>query len=248
MTEGNSINTVWRLLSLVYKNNDNNLVCKTTLSNLKQFPIYRWKGQRPPDSLRIKEISLHIKREKSIDGIIYLYYDKEQNCFFCYDGLHRLEALRTLINENYTDKLNILLSIRLNVSQGDIMDHFNSLNKCIPVPDIYTGIRNASIITTIESVVNLYVAKYPQHFSTSRNPNTPNENKDRLKDRLNFLIENNTTELELDSEDNLISILETINEHVRNNIPRKSTRKQLEKCEASGLYIFLMKEWHHINI
>jgi hypothetical protein len=248
MSEGNTINTVWNLLSLIYKINDNNLVCKTSLLNLKQFPISRWKGQRPPDSLRIKEIYLHIKREKYIDGIIYLYYDKQQNCFFCYDGLHRLEALRTLINENYTDQLNILLSIRRNVSQGEIMDHFNSLNKCIPVPDIYTGIRNASIITTIESVVNLYVAKYPQHFSTSRNPNTPNENKDRLKDRLSFLIENNTTELELDSEGNLISILETINEHVRNNIPRKSTRKQLEKCQASGLYIFLMKEWHHINI
>ena len=247
MNQNNS-KTVWNLLSLVYKINDNNLVCKTTLLNLKQFPISRWEGQRPPDYLRIKEISLHIKREKFIDGIIYLYFDKQQNSFFCYDGLHRLEALRTLINEKYTDNLNIILSIRRNVSQGEIMDHFNSLNKCIPVPDIYTGIRNASIITTIESVVNLYVVKYPQHFSTSRNPNAPNENKDRLKDRLNFLIENNTTELELDSEDNLISFLETINEHVRNNIPRKSTRKQLEKCEASKLYLFLMKDWHCINI
>ena len=75
MHEGNNIKNVWNMLSLVYKNNNNNLVCKTTLANLKQFPISRWEGQRPPDSLRIKEISLHIKREKSIDGIIYLYYD-----------------------------------------------------------------------------------------------------------------------------------------------------------------------------
>ena len=243
----NNSPSIWDLLSLVYKINDNNLVCKTTLTNLKNINIKRWSCQRPADSLRINAISNHIKREKCVDGIIYVYYDKNDGCFYCYDGLHRLEALRSLIRENYPGQLNILFSIRRNVTQGDIMEHFNSLNKCIPVPDIYVGVRNANIITTVESVVNQYVERYPQHFSTSRNPNAPNENKDRMKDRLKHIIDNATDD-ELDSEYNLISMLESINEHIRTNIPRKSSQKQLDKCEASGLYLFLQREWHTISV
>jgi len=243
----NNSPSLWDMLSLVYKINDNNLVCKTTLSNLKQINIKRWQCQRPPDSLRINAISDDIKREKCIDGIIYVYYDKTDRCLYCYDGLHRLGALRTLIDEKYPIQLNILFSIRRNVTQGDIMEHFNTLNKCIPVPDIYLGVRNANIITTVESVVNQYADRYPQHFSSSRTPNAPNENKDRMKDRLKHIIDASSGD-DLDSEYNIISILETINEHIRTNIPRKSSQKQLDKCEASGLYLFLQKEWHCINI
>ena len=242
----NNSPSIWDMLSLVYKINDNNLVCKTTLSNLKQINIKRWQCQRPPDSLRINAISNHIKREKCVDGIIYVFYDKFHSCFYCYDGLHRIEALRSLIKENYPINFNIMFGIRRNVSQGDIMEHFNSLNKCIPVPDIYIGVRNANIITTVESVVNQYVDRYPQHFSTSRNPNAPNENKDRMKDRLKHIIDTATDD-DLDSEYNLISMLETINEDIRKNVPRNSSQKQLDKCEASGLYLFLRREWHTIS-
>ena len=91
----NNSPSVWDMLSLVYKINDNNLVCKTTLTCLKNINIKRWQCQRPPDSLRINAITNHIKREKCVDGIIYVYYDKSQNCFLCYDGLHRIEALRS---------------------------------------------------------------------------------------------------------------------------------------------------------
>jgi len=243
----NTSHAQWDMLSLVYKINDNNLVCKTTLTNLEKINIKRWPCQRPPDSIRIKDISNHIKREKCIDGIIYIYYDKAQKCFYCYDGLHRLEALRSIIRENYPIHLNIMFGVRRNVTQGDIMEHFNTINKCIPVPDIYVGIRNANIINTVESVVNQYAERYPQHFSTSRNPNAPNENKDRMKDRLKHIIDTSSGD-DLDSEYNLISILETINEHIRTNIPRKSSQKQLDKCQASGLYLFLQSEWQCINI
>ena len=140
-----------------------------------------------------------------------------------------------------------MINIRRNITQGDIMEHFNSLNKCIPVPDIYVGVRNANIITTVESVVNQYVERYPQHFSTSRNPNAPNENKDRMKDRLKHIIDNATDD-DLDSEYNLISMLETINEHIRKNIPRKCSKNQLDKCESSGFYLFLQREWHTISV
>lgn len=243
----NNSSSFWDMLSLVYKVNDNNLMCKTKLENIKNINIKRWLFQRPPDYLRVKEITSHIKREKYIDGIIYIYYDKKEKCFFCYDGLHRLEALRSIIKENYSINLNILLNIKRNVSHGDIMEHFNSLNKCIPVPDIYVGVRNANIITTIESVVNQYVDRYPQHFSISRNPNAPNENKDRMKDRLKHIIDTSPIE-DIDSEYNLISILETLNEHIRNNIPRKCSKNQIDKCISSGFYLFLQREWHTISI
>ena len=243
----NNSPSVWDMLSLVYKINDNNLVCKTTLTCLKNINIKRWQCQRPPDSLRINAITNHIKREKCVDGIIYVYYDKKDGCFYCYDGLHRIEALRSLIQEKFPINLNIMINIRRNITQGDIMEHFNSLNKCIPVPDIYVGVRNANIITTVESVVNQYVERYPQHFSTSRNPNAPNENKDRMKDRLKHIIDNATDD-DLDSEYNLISMLETINEHIRKNIPRKCSKNQLDKCESSGFYLFLQREWHTISV
>lgn len=237
----------WDMLSLVYKINDNNLMCKTTLKRFKNINIRRWQCQRPPDSIRITDIVKYIKREKYVDGIIYLYYDKKDDCFYCYDGLHRTQALRLLIKENYPIDLNIMISVRRNVNQGDIMEHFNSLNKCIPVPDIYVGVRNANIITTVESVVNQYVDRYPQHFSTSRNPNAPNENKDRMKDRIKHIIEKQDND-DLICENNLISILETLNEHIRNNIPRKCSKNQIDKCITSGFYLFLHKEWHTISI
>jgi len=235
--------SIWSNLSLVFTNDKNNIICKTTLNKITSIPISRWQGQRPPDINRIREISNYIKHEKCIDGIIYLYEDIISNKFYCYDGLHRLEAIRILIKNNYTENLNILLSIKRNTTDGYIKNHFDVLNKCIPVPDIYTGIRDANIITTIEAITNEYVKKYPNHFSTTRNPNIPNENKDRMKDRLKYLIENNPDQ-DFESQYNLISFLECINEHIRNNIPHKCSTKQIEKCKSSGLYLFLQREWH----
>ena len=229
-----------KILNFLYKNNDKNVVYGVLFKNLFELNIKHWKFNRPPDTDRIKHIASHIKEVKYVDGIIYMQY--KDNTLYCYDGLHRFEALKLLDKDNYNrislQNMSIVLNIRINATDGEIMDHFSILNKCVPVPDIYVDVQNAKEIQIIESVVNYFSEKFSSHFSVSRNPNIPNENKDRMKDRLKIMLENHP------DKQNYIHFLEEQNKYVKENIPRKITSKQLDKCHKSGFYLFLQREWY----
>ena len=229
-----------KYLSFVYENTVNNIIYKILFKDINNLNIKPWKFNRPPDQERIKRIAYHVKDVQYVDGIIHLQY--KDNAFYCYDGLHRLEALKMLNNSSYykhvLKDMNILLNIRINATDGEIMDHFNMLNKCVPVPDIYVDIRNAKEIQLIENAVTYFSQTYPTHFSISRNPNIPNENKDRMKDRLKGILESYPDEC------HLIDILKKHNNYISENIPVKTSEKQLEKCRKSGFYLFLKRDWY----
>ena len=65
-----------------------------------------WSRNRPPDELRVNEITKYIQQNNYVDGIIYLANLKDEG-LICYDGNHRRSALSKL-DKSYKIFINVL--------------------------------------------------------------------------------------------------------------------------------------------
>ena len=74
--------------------------------------IQNWKYNRPPDKCRVNEIKEYIQKNNDTDGLI-LIAELNNEClsYYCYDGIHRLTAIKELKNEIPDFKLNFIVEI-----------------------------------------------------------------------------------------------------------------------------------------
>lgn len=199
----------------------------------------RWSENRPPDQLRVKEIKEYISKINSVDGILY-FANIPNEGLVCYEGEHRRQALK-LLEKNYK----IFVNIVENPSVDYLRSKFISLNKCVPVTELYLNNNDNHKCTQnqleiIEAVTNHYCRKWKTHRKTNPNPNRPNFNKEMLKQKIFNIIEdeikNNITK------EKMIYLVDKFNEELLHNIDQtKCTRPMLNKCNISGCYLFLQK-------
>lgn len=91
----------------------------------------------------------------------------------------------------------------------------------------------------IEDLANKWQAMYPNHFSSSANPNIGNTNRNKfieLLDKIYIKYRINETKIE-----EFKNILTQANITVSQKIPPKITEKTRERCIKSGCYLFLYK-------
>jgi len=213
--------------------------CWTTIEKLQKSKIKNWELNRPPDNERSKEISEYIKAQLCVDGTIYLAYISTEDQLICYDGSHRLLAINLLDLNQTQYEIPIMISVLINATKGDMIDHFEILNKCIPLPVMYHDGADINKKTAIIDTVNYLMDRYSVFFKPSRNPNVPHENRDRLNDKINELY----TQYDLTNKDSIMSLLFKINDKIKNNIPNKAPQKAIDKCKKYDFYIFLNKFW-----
>ncbi len=110
-----------------------------------------------------------------MDWLIYAIY--ENNSLQIIDGIHRFNALQIIKRENkkpidyltpnlfgcdnnadWLYEKYLLLSIRSNMTNGQTIDLFQSLNKSNPVPDLYITDQGQQKRNIIENVVNEWIA------------------------------------------------------------------------------------------
>jgi len=220
--------------------------------------IINWKYNRPPDVIRCTEIaeSVYTKKQDN-DWLFYMVYEK--NVLHIIDGIHRFHSLQIIKREtnkpvdhltpsifdtttNSADWLYekyILISLRLNMSEGQTIDLFRSLNKSNPVPDLYIVDTDYQKRTIIEYNVNEWVTKFSSHFTASKNPNIPNMNRDRFIEILDYVYNkynlNNSTGYLLTEK------LYELNSIVKQNPPKKISVNSIEKCIKTGCFIFLLR-------
>lgn len=212
------------------------------LSKSKQIVdnVSMWHYNRPLDENHINEIADYIEDSGSIDGMIYiaeLVKDDNIRQHVCYDGNHRLKALKILSND-----YDIIVNVMWNATEKDIISKYQSLNKSNPISELYYDPINENmtkIKDTIQSTVLYFVNAYPKMLSTSNNPRKPNFNRDKLSDKLLNVIRNqNRFDIEASF---LLNKLIELNDHYMENkhLFIDINEKVIKKCEKYDCYLFM---------
>jgi len=233
--------------NIIFVGSENNVVAHTTSDALKSVKIDNWEMNRPPDMSRIPEIQTTMKFQSHADGIIYLSVNSTNTGYICYDGIHRLSAIRQL-----KETKDVVIDLMLTYSEEKIIAKFRQINRCLPVPSLYTRAeRDLQRRENIEGVVKELRSKYPGHFSASSTPNIPNENRDALIDKLTDLMERTDKVTAVSKVEHWIKYLNDLNDFARANLgvlAPKLKPAQLSKCDLSKWYLFAVKNWHIVVV
>lgn len=252
------IPTVFTSYVMLHEYSSCHKIIKIKVKDLLSSPITNWKYNRPADPKRCYDIAKYIYNSKNnMDTMLYLNFNNLEQTFDIIDGVHRYTALK-LIKEHNSKQLDlicegdfgnngdakwlyesyIIVNIRFNSLEGDIIELFKSLNKSSPIPELY--IRDVSKYKrdVIEEVVKNFQFKYNSHFTASNKPNKPNINRDRFIDLLEIVFEKYKI-----SEENPLSlenILENFNTLIAFDISELKIPKNIkDKCLKSGCWLFI---------
>ncbi len=262
-----SIKELMPSFEIIHFYNKDHVIFKCTISDLLNAAsikkLENWKYNRPPDFIRCNEISESIyNKQQEIDWLLYIVCETDdknkKDILQIIDGIHRFHSLQIIKRENnkpidhltptifgsnndaeWLYKKYIMASLRLNMTTGQSMDLFKSLNNSNPVPELYMVDTDHQKRTIIEFNVNEWVTKFKSHFTASNNPNIPNMNRDRFIEILDFVyikynLNNSTGHL-------LTEKLYALNAFLGKNHPKKISDNAIEKCIKTGCYIFLLR-------
>lgn len=248
---------------VIHTYSERHFIIKIKISDLLIAPVTNWKYNRPPDMIRCADISKYICLSKtSIDTMLYLSFNNKTTSFDIIDGIHRysslkiikdynsipLDTLNTSITSDYGNNNDavwlynsyIILNMRFNSTEGELIELFKNLNKSTPIPDLYIRDVAKEKRDIIENVANNWQVKYKTHFSSNNKTNKPNINRDRFIDLLEKIYnkyninENNKALLE--------QLLERANYYVLHNVPLKISPKIIKKCKETGCWLFIHSE------
>jgi len=241
-------------INIINQYKENHFLGNCKIDDIIEFNICKWEYNRPPDEIRVAEIYEYINKNGSIDWIIYCTYVSkigEMSKIEIYDGMHRILAIKKYIDMYESTKntrcplrdYNILISIRINPTLGEIIDAFQNINKCVSIPDLY--IDNSGIIeeysnkkNIIEEITDDWVRRFKVHFKPSKRTTIPNINRDNFIDIIDKIYDHYT----INSKNQLENILNDANLYIQNNILTiKCTEKALDKCKKTGCYLFIIK-------
>ena len=217
--------------------------------------ITRWEGNRPADPVRSQDIAEYIKKMREpICTMLYLSFSHKKKLFEIIDGIHRYTAL--CIIKKMTDELDLLtctneddmtwlyesyiiVNIRVNHTKPELHEVFHSLNKSIPIPDLYEKDTEKSKQDLIELVALRWQKEYKSHFSSTNKTQRPNININRFMELLNALYDK--YDITEDTHDLLDHLLRQTNSNIAKTPPtgKKYTQKMYEKCGMGGCWLFL---------
>ncbi len=251
------IKNAFESAEILHEYNSYHLILKVKIKDLLEAPVTNWKYNRPPDMTRCNDIARYIYLSKNnVDTMFYLNFNNISQTFDIIDGIHRLTSLRIIHKENKKplDLLTpsefgnnsdaiwlydsyVMLNIRINSVNSDLIELFQTLNKSHPIPDLYIRDTKKDKKDIIENIVNNWQIKYKSHFSSSSKPQKPNVNRDRFIDLLDHIYEK--YKIKEDNKELLEELLYKANTNISFNLPPKISEKILEKCENSGLWLFI---------
>lgn len=221
------------------ENKDGSQLYGISWNTLSKINISNWEFNRPYDTTRIPEIVEQLKKQDYVDGIIYLA--KKEDDIICYDGIHRIEALKQLQKSNHR----MVVHFYPFYNEQIIKNKFETLNKCVPVPELYTSAhKELNMKNSIEQIVKHFYNRYYPMFKPSPRPNIPHENRDNFTNKIQNIIEQ--LDLYHMTSHEFIDRMENYNMYLRNNETEnknKITKNQLEKCIYNNFYIFIAKDW-----
>lgn len=241
-------------------------IIKITINDLLEASITNWKYNRPPDRNRCNDIAHYIYSSKNIlDTMLYLSFNNKTQSFDIIDGIHRYTSLK-IIKEHNSKPIDlitpgdfgnnndakwlydsfIIINMRFNALEGEIIELFKNLNKSNPIPDLYIRDASKDKREIIENVANNWQIKYKSHFSSTNKPNKPNINRDRFIDLLDKIYDN--YKINEENKQMLEQLLERTNTNISFNIPKNISTQIKEKCSSTGCWLFIYSYDKLINL
>jgi hypothetical protein len=238
---------------LVIKHSQKHLTYKIKMKNFVKLNMIRWVFNRPVNIERAHEIAENLIYKKNpLTFMFQCTYNFPEYNFEIVDGMHRYYAIKqihqlleeSLDSNDWFYNSMLLVEIKLDYSVGEIVDWFQSINKCSPVLDLYLNSNNEKK-EIVEEVVNTYYSKYTIHFKGLK-PNLPNTSKEifseivsEIYDKFNISVETKRV---------IFKILDDINceikEKITTNNPKrenpKITQTAIDKCMKTKLYLFIV--------
>lgn len=244
---------------LILSYTENHGVYKIFIDELLVESIKNWSYNRPPDMERCPDIARYIyNSRKPVDTMIYLSFCNKLEIFEVLDGIHRLTALKIIKEENskpldllcqgefgsnndanWLFKQYLLVNIRFNSTQGDLIEVFKNLNKSQVVPELYIRDSGREKRDIIDTIANEWYVRYKRHFSSSANPNIGNTNRNKFVELLDILYDK--YKIDTSNVKKLINCLENMNKKCSEKIPSKASPDVRLKCKETGCYLFLYK-------
>lgn len=244
---------------LILSYSETHLIYKILVKDLLVDAITNWEYNRPPDMARCPDIARYIyTSKKPVDSLVYLSFNNIKETFEVLDGIHRITALKIIKEENSKplDLLEnyefgsgndanwlynqyIMVNIRFNASEGELIEAFKNLNKSQAVPELYIRDHGKEKKDTIESIANEWFVKYKKHFSSASNPIIGNTNRNKFVDLLDHLYEK--YKIRQCNSGKLRKLVDDANIRISTNIPSRASIDIRVKCKDSGCYLFLFK-------
>ncbi len=236
-------------------------VIKLKVSDMLEAPISNWQYNRPPDLVRCNDIArYHYLSKNILDNMLYLAFNNKDKKFNVIDGIHRYTSLKIIKEENSKplDMLTpgdfgndnnakwlydsyIIINVRFNSTEGDLIELFKALNKSAPIPELYIKDVKKEKRDIIETLSNSWQIKYKDHFSSSAKPTKPNVNRDRFIDFLELLYDKHN--IGEDNKNKLGQLLDDANFQIsHSDLPKNLiTQNAREKCLKTGCWLFVYK-------
>jgi hypothetical protein len=238
---------------IVHSYSDTHKIVKVKISDLLNAPVTNWNHNRPPDLKRCYDIARYVcYLRQSPDTMFYVSFNNKKQSFDILDGIHRYKSLKIIKEENnksvesefghnnnaswlYDNYL--FLNIRFNAREGELIELFKSLNKSVPVSELYIKDVSREKKTIIEDIVNDWQIKYYDHFSSKSKPNKPNVNRDSFMDLLGKVYDK--YDITEENKHILEQLLNKTNNNISNTLPRKLSVKIIDKCSETGCWLFV---------
>ena len=244
---------------LILSYSENHGVYKIQINELLNDNVKNWIYNRPPDMVRCPDIARYIyKSKKPFDTMIYLSFNNKLELFEVLDGIHRLTALKIIKEENskplellcpcdfgsnndadWLFKQYILVNIRFNATQGEIIEAFECLNKSQAVPELYIRDFAKEKRDIIDTIANEWCVRYKKHFSSSAHPNIGNTNRNKFVELLDILYDK--LNIDVTNVKKLTDCLKNANQKCSEMIPSKASVDIRLKCKETNCYLFLYK-------
>ena len=235
-------------------------IIKVKISELLVAPIVNWQYNRPPDLTRCNDIARYHFFSKNIpDNMLYFSFNNKDKKFNVIDGIHRYTSLKIIKEQNskpldmitpgefgndndakWLYESYIIINIRFNATEGELIELFKALNKSAPIPELYIKDVKNEKRHIIETLANSWQIKYKEHFSSNNKPTKPNVNRDRFIDLLETLYDKHNINEE--NKSMLEQLLDDLNFQISHSpLPKGLTQNAQDKCAKSGCWLFIYK-------
>lgn len=252
------LTTLMSSTEIIHTYSERHFIIKIKIGDLLNASITNWTYNRPPDMVRCSDIAKYIYLSKSpLDTMLYLNFNNKTKSFDVIDGIHRYTSLKIIKDSNSNSSLDfitpgdygnnndarwlyesyIILNMRFNSTEGELIELFKTLNKSTPIPDLYIRDVVKEKRDIIENLANKWQTKYKSHFSSNNKPNKPNINRDRFIDLLEQIY--NKYNINENNKNLLEEVLERANWNISVNIPLKLSETIVKKCKESGCWLFI---------
>jgi hypothetical protein len=209
---------------------NNHYVFWIPAKTFNELPIEVWKYNRQADQDRVNEIRAFMETSKRVDGMIYLAHLNDK--LVCYESNHRRQALKEI--ENVDGFAYILVDVLEHATHEKIRDEFNRLNKAVSVPEIYLEEeRGPILLEDLMTMTNRFCESFPTHKVSSNHPQRPNFNSYVLMQQFHDIMRDANLTVNAFEER-----LTQVNRQLSLKDKTKLSKKVIEKCEQSGLWLF----------